>query len=311
MIAEPLEDNISPATFSSQWNNIVNQFIETYQPGYIDRSSSSLGHPVIKVSDTESVQVDFMWHTPQLSKWGETRVTPQHGVKGLLMGNLFSVLGELLDMSIQHAGVQLKVVDQQHVPFSKQKNTKIITVSINPETFVKDIFDYEADQLGLPGQANNLLKRHAGVNPESVKIEDLVRAIQGLATSAEASGMMGQGDFARYSSAADFLDQFWQRYEAKALKDISGTKRDKAETEMARARAERDRQKITNGLEMVKNLFIKQSISEDATTEKLTAAQQIQQRLGWTSQQYDAYKKGIAQNETGGQRDPLKAKSSG
>ena len=68
--------------------------------------------------------------------------------------------------------------------------------------------------------------------------------------------MFGQGELSNYSSASDFLNKFWQGYEGKAIKDISGTKRDKAQgNPEAEARAEQDKQKILKGLDMVKELF--------------------------------------------------------
>ena len=56
-------------------------------------------------------------------------------------------------------------------------------------------------------------------------------------------------------SADDFIGKFWQRYEEKAQIDIAGKKRDKAQTPEAKARAEQDRQKIQQGLDMVQGLF--------------------------------------------------------
>ena len=53
----------------------------------------------------------------------------------------------------------------------------------------------------------------------------------------------------------DFLQKFWSRYEEKALADIAGKKRDKAQTPDAVARANSDKEKILQGLNMVKGLF--------------------------------------------------------
>jgi len=68
--------------------------------------------------------------------------------------------------------------------------------------------------------------------------------------------MFGKTDLANFSSAGDFLNKFWQRYEEKAMIDIQGKKRDKAQTPDAVARAEEDRKKILQGLKMVKGYFV-------------------------------------------------------
>jgi len=255
MIA-PIQQGATNAQFTTYWNDLTDKFAKSGSVNYVDTSESKPGHPIVQVGRDDFVQVDFMWHPGELAEWGAARVTPERGVKGLLMGNMFSVLGELLDMSIQHAGVQLKVIDNQHVPFSKQKGTQVVTISINPKTFVYDIFAYEAKQLGIQNpQIDSLLKQFPGNNTEDVKIATLVNAVKGFARSVELNGMFGNGDFANFDSAEDFLNKFLARYEEKAQIDIAGKKRDKAQTPDAIARANADREKIQKGLDMVKGLF--------------------------------------------------------
>jgi len=255
MIA-PIKENETNAQFTSYWNDLTDQFAKSGQVNYIDTSESKPGHPIIQVGRDQYVQVDFMWHPGKLAKWGAARVTPERGVKGMLFGNMFSVFGELLDMSIQHAGVQLKVIDDQRVPFSKQKGTQLITVTIEPETFVLDTFKYLAKRMGINNpKIDPLLSKFPGNNVNDVKIVTLVNSVKGFAASAQANGMFGKNDLSNFSSGQDFLNKFLQRYEEKAMIDVQGKKRDKATTPEAQARAEADKQKILSGLEMVKGLF--------------------------------------------------------
>lgn len=255
MIA-PIKENETNAQFTSYWNNLTDEFAKSGQVNYVDTSESKPGHPIIQVGRDQFVQVDFMWHPSKLASWGAARVTPERGVKGMLFGNMFSVFGELLDMSIQHAGVQLKVVDGQRVPFSKQKGTEVVTVTINPETFVLDTFVYLAKRMGIKNpKIDPLLSKFPGNNIQDVKISTLVNSVKGFAASAQVNNMFGKGDLNNFDSAQDFLNKFLQRYEEKAMIDVQGKKRDKATTPEAQARAEADKQKILSGLEMVKGLF--------------------------------------------------------
>lgn len=259
MIGAPVE-GLNYTKFVGHWNKLVDDFIKQTNPDYILQVESKPGHPIVKIGKDQYVQVDFMWHEEKLRHWGAARATPERGIKGLLMGNLFSVTGELLDMSIQHAGVQLKVIDDQHVPFSKQKDTKVVTISINPKTFIYDIFKYEYQQIfkrpvDKNTQIDNLLREFSGIDINNVKIAHMVNAIKGLARSFEINNMYTEGDLAEYNSAEDFLSKFVTRYEQKAMNDINSKKREKAETPEAKARAEEDRKKILSGLEMVKGLF--------------------------------------------------------
>ena len=256
MIGSPVEGAATYGQFVNYWNSLADEFVKQARPNYVDTSESKPGHPIFQVGGEDFVQIDFMWHEPTMADWGATRVTPERGVKGLLFGNMFSVLGELIDMSIQHAGVQLKVVDGKHVPFSKQKDTKVVTVTANPRTFIYDIFKYEAEQQNIKNPAvDAMLRQFPGANIDEPKIQHLVNGVRGLAQSFELNNMYGKGDLERYSSAEDFLNQFLQRYEQKAMADVTAKKREKAATPQAIARAKSDREKVLTGLETVKGYF--------------------------------------------------------
>lgn len=255
MIAEPVE-GLTYGQFTGYWNKLADEFVKETNPSYVLQGESKPGHPIIQVGKDAYVQVDFMWHEPKLSSWGAARVTPERGVKGLLFGNMFSVLGELLDMSIQHAGVQYKTQDGVHVPFSKQKNVQVNTLSTSPDSFVLDIFKHEAKQAGVPNpKVDPLLAKFPGNDPSNVKISNMVNSVKGLAKSIESNNMFGKNDLASFSSADDFIQKFVARYEAKAMDDVNSKKREKANTPEAIARAEADKQKVLSGLEMVKKLF--------------------------------------------------------
>lgn len=259
MIA-PSDEGMTYNQFTSMYNKFADQFIKEMQPAYVHPIESKPGHPIIKVGQNAYVQVDFMWHPERLAAWGAARVTPEHNVKGLLFGNMYSVLGELLDLSIQHAGVQYKTQDGQQVPFSKQKNVEVHTLSIDPETYILDVFQFEYEQItGRPVTTQTyvdpLLKNNAGNDPRNVKISRMVLGVKGFALSCEKNDMFGKGNLANFANAKDFMQKFWQRYEEKAMIDVAGKKRDKAQTPDAIARANADREKILKGLATVKGYF--------------------------------------------------------
>jgi hypothetical protein len=252
----PEPEGYSYGQFTAYWNKLADEFVKQGHAPYVDVAESKAGHPIFQIGTNDYVQIDFMWHPERLEHWGATRVTPERGVKGLLTGNMYSVLGELLDMSIQHAGVQLKVIDGQHVPFSKMKDTKVVTVTVNPSTFIYDLFEYLAKQMGVKDpKAADLLVQNPGNDINNVKISTLVNGVKGFAQSCQANKMFGQGDLANFSNARDFINKFWARYEEKAMIDVNGKKRDKADTPQAIARADADREKILQGLQTVKGYF--------------------------------------------------------
>jgi hypothetical protein len=252
----PDTEGKTTSQIQSYWHKLLDDYIKTSKPSFI-HDDSEPGHPIVSIGGDKWVQVDIMPHPEKLEKWGRYRVTPERGVKGLLMGNMFSVLGELLTMSIQHAGVQFKVRDKVKQPYSRtMKNYELVTLSTDIENFVMDIFKHEAELQGIAGpKVDPLLTANPGADLKEIKISRLVNAVKGLANSFELNDMYGKGDLANYSSADDFVAAFKQLYTQKAEKDINATKRDKAETPEAKARAEDDKKKVAQGLEMVMGLF--------------------------------------------------------
>jgi hypothetical protein len=254
MIGSPIEGK-TYGQFAGTWNKLADEFVKEMQPHYIDVSESKAGHPIFSVDD-DFVQVDFMWHEPKLALWGAHRVTPERGVKGSLHGNMFSVFGELLNLSIQHAGVQLKTIDGVHVPFSKQKGTEVATITTSPGSFIYDVFAYEALLQGIEDfQLSDMLAECPGNSLDSVKISRLVRGVKGFAESCTLNNMFGRDGLADFASEEEFLQKFLTRYEEKAMIDVNASKRNKAFTPDAIARAQADKLKVLTGLETVKGYF--------------------------------------------------------
>jgi hypothetical protein len=238
------------------WHKLIDEFIKSNKLNYVHPDSTP-GHPIVSIGGDKWVQVDLMPHPERLEKWGRYRVTPERGVKGLLTGNMFSVLGELLKMSIQHSGVQFKVRDKVKQPYvTTRKDYQLVTLSTDIENFVLDIFKHQAEEAGIDNpKIDPLLAANPGVDTKEVKIQRMVNALKGLANSFEINDMYGKGDLSDYSGADDFVNKFKQIYTQKAEKDINAAKRDKAETPEAKARAESDRKKVADGLNLVMGMF--------------------------------------------------------
>lgn len=243
------------------WGKKFGEFVTKANPKYVHPDSTA-GHPIISVGPDAWVQIDLMPHPERLATWGRYRATPERGVKGMLNGNMFAVLGEMLLLNLQHSGVQYKEQNGKRVPYAAtKKDFELKTISTNVETFVKDIFDHEYQSITgkdpSTAKIDPLLSKHPGSDLKEVKISNLVNAVKGLARSFEKNRMFGKGMLSDYSGADQFLDRFLQIYTAKAQGAINAAKRDKAETPEAKARAEADKKSIAQGLEMVQNLFTK------------------------------------------------------
>lgn len=257
--------NGSDYQFKVYWNNLVDEFIKTGAFPAVDIPSSSLGKPKFKIGPNELVQIDLMWHEEPLGKWATIRSTPEHEIKGTIYGNMWSTTGEILDMSVQQAGVQFKQVNNQRVPFNKKTGTEVVTITTDPETWIMDIFNHEAKSLGLdPDQVeiDPLLQNNQGLSLDNIKIDILAKGIKGLARSFEKNKMFGQGALSKFSSADDFLNQWFEHFKNKSMKAYSAPKFNKA-TGDAIDRANRDKKSILNGIPRVGVLL---GVIKDETT---------------------------------------------
>lgn len=257
----PEHKELTLSQIQGYWGKLLEEYVSQANLDYVHPDSKG-NHPILGLGDDKWVQVDMIIHQESAERWGRYRTTPERGVKGLLMGNMFSTLGSLLDMSIQHAGAQYKMrtKDKTRKPYATtRKDFSIVTVTLDPEVFVKDIFDHEYSNITgkdpSTAKIDSLLLQNPGVNVDEVKIATLVKAVKGLAASFQQNKLFGKGALSSFSSADDFLTRFIEVYKNKAEKDIASAKREKASTPEAIARAESDKQKVRQGLEMVQKLF--------------------------------------------------------
>lgn len=234
-----------------QWYKVFEQFIQEVKPEGIAPDSPK-GHPIINIGGNDWVQVDFIIHQSHLLEWGRYRATPQRGLKGMLYGNLMSVLGDCLNLSIQHNGVQFKVKEGKRQPFASTRGQfELHTISTNIKTFILDILKYEAGTDAIVASADPLLKANPGVNTEDVKAEYLIKGIKGLVKSFDRNGMLGRGNLSEYKTPEDFFNKFWSLYTDKVEATLGATKWDKAPPEkVAQAHA-----KIKNDLAKVEKIF--------------------------------------------------------
>lgn len=255
MIAEPIKG--TPSQFASFYNKLVDDFIAGMRPNYIHyEGKPANGHIIVSLGDDKYVQIDLIWTTPDLSHWARWRMTPERNVKGLIYGNMYSSLGEIMGLAIQHSGVQMKIKNDQPISYQRgRKEDRIETLSTNIERFAYDLL-VELYKRIHPGRkdlkVSPTLREHPGLDTRNVKIADLAQAIKGLAESFEMNDMYGKHVLSDFANKKDFLNKFLAHYIQKANEAAGATKFDKAETPEAKARAQDTKDKIAKGVELVK-----------------------------------------------------------
>lgn len=248
------------ATYTATWNSMWDVWVKQTQPEQLDAELGTPGHPFIKVPGHGLVQVDFMWQEPEKQKWGLVRSVPPPGIKGLLHGNMFSVLAQILGMSMQYGGVQVKTQNGEPVPFSKQKGVTIQTITHDPDRMFWDLLEFVSGKPVQQLKMNPLIQRTPGIKLPRTDVRDMIEGIKGLAKAFEDNDLFGTKYVRNYSNAREFLDAFWSIYEKKALDELNNPKRLKAETPTAKARAARDIESIKKGLAQVQAIWDKTHI---------------------------------------------------
>lgn len=247
------DSNMSSYQVSKFYNDFIDAFIADAHPDYVDDSLPTHGHLIFKVGD-EHIQVDMLWTTERLAHWDRWRKTPQHGIKGLVLGNLFSTLGEVINMSLQSA-VLMKLKDGQPINFQRgRKEDDVIEVTRSIEYFGTDILEYV--YCAVYGQIDGMiiddeLTRYPGLNTDDVQISDIVHCIKGLAKSFELNNLYGKHVLKDYSNKQELLDAYLDHYLDKADRAGRGAKLDKAETPAELAQVQQLRDKIKKGTALV------------------------------------------------------------
>lgn len=259
MIAEPIQG--TTGQFANYYNKLVDEFIKETKPKNIYYEKPANGHVIFKLDKDNFVQIDLIWTLPTLKSWVKYRMTPERDVKGLIYGNLYSTLGEILGLAIQHSGIQMKVKDGKPINFQRgRKEDFVKTISTDISTFVLDLLNELYNQTygnKSKPKVSDTLRKHPGLNVKDIKIVDLIKAIKGLADSFEINKMYGKGLLADFKNSNDFIEKFIKHYENKAIAAATATKFEKADSPAAQARAEDTKAKIFKGLKNVMDLFLK------------------------------------------------------
>lgn len=193
---------------------------------------------VIPLGDDRYVQVDLVSIFQDLVDWSSV-FSPPEGVKGVLSASLYSALAEALNLSISDVGVQAKLVNGSIVPFSKQKNVEVVTISTSKSNWAVDIAKY----LGAR-DLDPVLKRFPGMEQE-ITLEQLVGSIIGIARTLELNGLLAASGNA-YASAADLLRRIQEIYLNKIQKVVSSTKFEKAASPEAQQLAQETKQLLSS-----------------------------------------------------------------
>lgn len=238
----PRMEGVTENKITTTYVDLINDFIAEKNPSYLyDDGEKRTGQNImVKVGD-EIHQVDLVKAFYDTEDWTTHRMTPEHGLKGALLGFLYASLAEVLNLSIGPTGVLVKHIGDDIVPFKKIKVDALNTISLDIGNFARHIFDYfyaraypGKNDAKIPAQ----LKKSPGMKREEIKFKDLADAIKALGAAFEENDMFGKGDLKNFKNYNEFISKIKAAYTERAEDAMKASKFDKAETETAKARAE-------------------------------------------------------------------------
>ena len=238
------------------YTNYFNEFVQEIRPREL-HDKEFTRNPVFQVGK-DFVQVDFVWAVSSLSKWSKSRMIPPQNVKGAVHGNMFSSFGEIMHVSIQGSGAQIKLVGNEIRPFATtRKYDRLDNMSTDIENFGVDIVRWLHNHMKIPTPLKiaPLLQQNPGLDTKEISSQQLSRVIKGVAQTFEANDMFGKANLKEFNNAEEFIRAFIDHFTDKMEKAINSTKFDKAQSPEAIKKAQDTKNKLEYGIEFVSKLM--------------------------------------------------------
>ena len=233
----PRIPNLTDAANASMYAEAVKEFADNTT----DITTDSGRNVVFKVG-TGYVQVDLVMAYYENQEWLGA-LTPEHNIKGVISSTIYSSVAEYLNLSISTHGVQAKMRNGGPVGFRQSKNTELVTVSKNPQTWAVDAAKFILKTKGITNpELSDDLAQFPGTDTNDIKIANIVNAVKGIGHTLELNGV---------DSYNNFISNIVTIYTDKITAAIGSSKFEKDAT----GRAEIDKKKLQQGLDMVQGLF--------------------------------------------------------
>jgi len=220
LVLEKSPDETDQQT-KSKYQKIIVDFVENSSQGYVDKESARRSHGsqlIIKLGEESWVQLDLLFTLEEYKDWFSTRFTPQRGIKGFVIGNLYSSLADTLNISISDRGVRTKTKDGKIVSYSLKKDVIDKLVTKHPKTFLYDICTFLSKFYELPLQEiDPNLDANRGMDPKNIDFKGFVKGVYGLAKTLEKSGILDKMGFT-YTS---FITSIKSKYSEKSTDQLN------------------------------------------------------------------------------------------
>lgn len=244
MFVLPEFDDIDDSKVKTMYSKFIVDFVKTANQDYIDVESAerSAGKQLVLKIDTDQwVQIDLLYTFKKYSDWFSSRFSPERGLKGFVIGYLYSSLADTLRISIADRGVRAKIKDNQIVNPLLRKDVVDNLISTNPRTFLFDIFVFLAKLFNVKyhkRDIDNNLTQFSGIDPDNIKFESLAYGVLGLSKTLDNTGILLKMNM----DYQTFVDKIKTTYKAKNQESLTmrSKKADDEETTKNLEKIEKD-----------------------------------------------------------------------
>jgi len=203
------------------------------------------------------VQIDLLVALPDYSDWMAQRYVPPKNMKGVVLGSLFSAINHTYSIMIGDRGVVIRIQDGKLVQ-RKRKNVDIRTVTLNYSELWVDMFFYLAGFILKDGVQldNYYLEKYRGIDTKNNNniLEDACFGLVGFFQMLESVGALGNDIFPE-KTANECLKKISDEYLEVTWKQMNHPKFDKAETYKAKASAEKFKEDVLIGRDVVTRIL--------------------------------------------------------
>lgn len=223
-----------------------------------DTKNTAGRNAIFKVGN-EYVQIDFIATFPEYKEWSKVRYTPEHGLKGITVGKVFTALGVIFNLSMGDKGIIAKMRNGEIVPTKFRKDVDIVKISSNYKTFIRDITKFIIKQIDPSIKTikeHPDLKKFKGLNASNVKLANFAKGVAGMAKTFELNGIFDKKKLGGATDAKSFMKRVRDEYKKAILDALSKSKFDKAETPEAKKAIEKAKKHGAEGIKIV-NKYLK------------------------------------------------------
>lgn len=235
----------------SIYQNAVKEFCE----GRDDIQTENGNFLIFKLANGKYAQIDLLIAYGENKEWAKGRMTPERGLKGAIGGFMYGALGEILNLSININGVQIKTKAGSPVKFGTVKDVELKTISRDISRFGIDICKFYYSNITGKDPKNmrisQSLQKTPGVNPEDMKNSDIAKMVKGIGDTLELNNLFGKKSLSNIDSKTDFINKVAKVYYDKMMGGIESSKYEKATGEEGQRKAQEAKDKLKAGLKQM------------------------------------------------------------